>query len=112
MCLLFQKGVEIWYLKFTGKTAVPVRTLFPGLFCYPLPDSIKFFLSSLFALFPKVYLHERDVEKRSESFYPFYLEDVMPGILTGFLIPSIYSFIDFFLVQSGFWTGKLLEEFF
>lgn len=66
----FQKGIEIWYLKFTSKAAVPAKTIFPGLFHYHLPDSIKFFLSSLFALFPKVYLHERDVQKWSEVFYP------------------------------------------
>lgn len=112
MCLLFQTGIEILYLKFSGKAAVPARTLFPGLFCYPLPDAIQFFLSSLFVLLPKVYLHERDVEKRSELFYTFYLEDVMPGILIGFLIPSINSSVDFFLVSSGFRTAKHLEEFF
>lgn len=110
MCLLFQKGIEIWYLKFTGKAAVPTKTPFPGLFCYPLPDSIKICLSSLFALFAKVYLCERDVQKRSEVFYPFNLEDVILGILIGFLMPSIYSFVDFFLVQKGFRTSKILKN--
>lgn len=112
MCLLFQKGIEIWYLKFTDKAAIPAQTIFPGLFHYPLPDSINAFLSSLFALFSKVYLREKYVPKRSEVFYPFCLEDVIPGILIGFVLPSIYSFVDFFLVQSGFRTPKPLEEFF
>lgn len=48
----------------------------------------------------------------TEVFHPFYLEDVIPGILIGFLISSIYSFVDFFLVQSGFRTANLLEDFF
>lgn len=111
MFLLFQKGVDIWYLKFPGKAAVPAKTLFPELFLHPPPDSVKIFLSSHFALFPKVYTCERDVQKRSEVFYPFSLEDVIPGILIWFLIPSIYSFVDFFLLQNDFRTAKL-EKFF
>jgi len=53
---LFQKGIEIWCLKVTAKTAVPAATLLLGLFFHPLPHSVKIFLFSFFALFSKLNL--------------------------------------------------------
>lgn len=33
----------------------------------------------------------------------------MPGLLFGFLMPSVYSFVVFFLIQKGFRAAKLLD---
>lgn len=50
------------------------------------------------------------VKKGVSFFYPFYSEAVIPGILFGW--PSIYNFLDFFLIQNGFRAPKLLDVLF
>lgn len=79
MCSLFQKQSEIWYLKVTAKAAVPAATLFLGLFLYPLPDSVKIFLSSLFALFSEFNLAVwKGLSEKERGILPFLFRSCNP----------------------------------